>query len=202
MKVKEITSVTKRNVLKEIASIYDPIGLLCPVILRGKVLMQSLWKKQLDWDDELDTAEQIKWSDIKSDIEGIGQVEIIRCIRKECENKYDLVCFCDASAVAYACAVYLNQCDGTRSSHLVFSKARLEPVKTMTIPRLELMAVLIGTRSLQFVREHLKLHFETLVILTDSQCVLGRIKSEKTLPTFIRNRVQEINSHGKSYFSM
>ena len=122
--------------------------------------MQSLWKKQLDWDDELDTAEQIEWSDIKSDLEGIGQVEIIRCIRKECENKYDLMCFCDASAVAYACAVYLIQCDGTRSSHLVFSEARLAPVKTMTIPRLELMAVLIGTRSLQCVREQLKLHFE------------------------------------------
>ena len=200
VKVKENTIVTKRSVLKEIASIYDPIGLLCPVILRGKVLMQSFWKKQLDWDDELDTAEQIEWSDIKSDLEGIGQVEIIRCIRNECESKYDLVCFCDASAVAYACAVYLIQCDGTRSSHLVFSKARLAPVKTMTIPRLELMAVLIGTRSLQFVREQLKLHFETLVILTDSQCVLSWIKSDKSLPTFVRNRVQEINSHGNIVF--
>ena len=46
--VKENLKVTKRNVLKEIASVYDPLGLLCPVILRGKVLLQNLWKKQLD----------------------------------------------------------------------------------------------------------------------------------------------------------
>ena len=56
--VKENMKVTKRNVLKEIASVYDPLGLLCPVILRGKVLLQNLWKKLLEWDNELGMADQ------------------------------------------------------------------------------------------------------------------------------------------------
>ena len=194
--VKENLKVTKRNVLKEIASVYDPLGLLCPVILRGKVLLQNLWKKQLDWDDELDMADQTEWLDVKMDLDCIHQVEIKRCIRESGESKYHLVCFCDASTVAYASAVYLIQCSGTTTSgNLVFSKARLAPIKELTIPRLELMAVLIGVRSLQFVREQMRLPFETLVILTDSQCVLHWIKSEKTLPTFVKNRVEEINSH-------
>ena len=40
--VKENLKVTKRNVLKEIASVYDPLGLLCPVIFWGNVLLQNL----------------------------------------------------------------------------------------------------------------------------------------------------------------
>ena len=49
-RVEENIKVTKINVLKEIASVYNPHGLLCPVILQGKVLLQNLWKKQLEWD--------------------------------------------------------------------------------------------------------------------------------------------------------
>ena len=146
--VKENMKVTKRNYLKEIASVYDPRGLLCPVILLGKVLLQNLWKKQLDWDDELDMADQTEWSDVKMDLACIGQVEMKRCIRESGESKYHLVCFCNASTVAHASAVYLIQCSGTTtSSSLVFSKARLAPNKELTIPRLELMAILVGVRN-------------------------------------------------------
>ena len=39
------TPPTKRSVLKQLASVYDPLGLFSPVLLRGKVLLQSLWSK-------------------------------------------------------------------------------------------------------------------------------------------------------------
>uniref|UniRef100_A0A1I7VXE7 Uncharacterized protein n=1 Tax=Loa loa TaxID=7209 RepID=A0A1I7VXE7_LOALO len=45
---------------------------------------------------------------------------------------------------------------GTKSS-LIFSKSRIAPIKGMTIPRLELMAILIGTRAAQFVMTQLDL---------------------------------------------
>ena len=95
--VKENMKVTKRNVLKEKASVYDPLVLLCPVILRGKVLLQNQWKKQLDWDDELDMDDQTELLDVKMDIDCISQVEMKRCIKESGESKYHLVCFCDAS---------------------------------------------------------------------------------------------------------
>ena len=65
----------------------------------------------------------------------------------------------------------------------------------MTIPRLELMAVLIGVRCVNFVKEQLKISVEGINIWTDSQCVLKWLKSEKDLSVFVRNRVKEINSH-------
>ena len=58
------------------------LGLMCPVILRGKVILQNPWKKQLDWDDELDIIGQTEWSDVKMDLACIGQVEMKRCTRE------------------------------------------------------------------------------------------------------------------------
>ena len=51
---------TKRNVLRILSSVFDPLGLLNPFTLTIKKLLQSLWKHKLDWDDEIpDFAKQI-----------------------------------------------------------------------------------------------------------------------------------------------
>ena len=65
----------------------------------------------------------------------------------------------------------------------------------MTIPRLELLAVLIGVRCVKFVESQLKILVEGIDLFTDSQCVLRWLRSQKDLSVFVRNRVKEINSH-------
>ena len=65
-------------------------------------------------------------------------------------------------------------------------------MKPLSLPRLELLAVLIGIRATKFVVDELKLCISKKVILTDSQCVLHWIKSDKQLPVFVQNRVNEI----------
>ena len=140
---------TKRSTLKEIAEVFDPLGLLVPLLIRGKFILQDLWKKHLDSDDEIDDKDLECWNSIKADIRLVTAFAIPRNIllntdSRSQEVKYKLLCFCDASARAYATAVYLHQyCNGYSKCDLIFSKARLAPVKTMTIPRLELLAVLI-----------------------------------------------------------
>lgn len=46
-------TVTKRKILSEIAKIYDPIGLLGPVILYAKQLIQDVWKSGVLWDESV-----------------------------------------------------------------------------------------------------------------------------------------------------
>ena len=103
---------TQRNVLKELASIFDPLGLL-----RGK-LFQTLWSKHLNWDDELSKEELVVWSSISVDLSNILNLQVRGCLSVNAgENNvsYHLVCFCDA---------YLYQtCDNMETeSDLLFSK--------------------------------------------------------------------------------
>lgn len=194
----ESLGLTKRCVLKTIASVFDPLGLVSPILLPGKVLVQSLWQKQLDWDDEISSEDRNTWSDICSEISVLDMIQIKRCIISESvkEVKYTLVCFSDASEKAYSTVVYLHRSSVQGSSaNIVFSKTRLAPVKKLTIPRLELLGVLIGVRCLEFVRKQLRLPVNNMYIWTDSKCVLHWLKSEKTLQAFVKNRVAEIKQN-------
>ena len=129
------------------------------------MLLQSLWKKHLELDDAIDSEDVSVWSTISSDISGLSDVPFKRCIAMtdSHENmKYFLICFCDASSYAYAAATYLLQSSAVNESKvdLLFSKTRPAPLKEMTIPRLELMAVVIGVKCLRFVKQQLKLSVE------------------------------------------
>lgn len=106
------------------------------------------------------------------------------------------------SASAYAATVYLFQKGSTSESRadLLFSKTRLAPLKTLEIPRLELMAVPIGVRCVSFVKEQLKLQIEEIDLWTDSQCVLKWIAPNKTLSVFVGNRIKKISNQGDITF--
>ena len=43
--------LTKRNVLRQIASVFDPLGLVSPFVVTAKILLQELWTRGYDWND-------------------------------------------------------------------------------------------------------------------------------------------------------
>jgi len=57
VEINQDTTPTKRCVLRAIASIYDPLGLLSPVIIQCKMFMQQLWQIKINWDDQLTRVE-------------------------------------------------------------------------------------------------------------------------------------------------
>ena len=40
------------------ASVFDPFGILAPFVMKAKLIMQSMWLKQIDWDETLSTHEE------------------------------------------------------------------------------------------------------------------------------------------------
>ncbi|XP_045205909.2 uncharacterized protein LOC123558098 [Mercenaria mercenaria] len=198
-----VQGVTKRIVLKQISSVFDPLGLYSPVLLKGKLLLQILWKKHIEWDQTLDAEDQRTWVSIQEDATAIPLHEMPRCIvsgkGNKCKNV--IICFCDASGKAYATVIYLMQIGETeQTSELIFAKSRLAPVTGISIPRLELMAVLIGVRCVGFVREQLRLPIHAVYLFTDSQCTLKWISSTRSLSVFVNNRVREIRTHADIRF--
>ena len=184
---------TKREALQFISKIYDPLGFLSPVALNGKLFIQELWQQELDWDETLNFSQQDKWCKLHEDLLPLSSLPIPRYIGGD---DYKLFCFSDASAKAYSAAVYLySTVGGTANVNLIFSKVRVAPTKHLSIPRLELLAVLIGARALNYVANQLQAPVTDRILWTDSQCVLHWMKSNKPLPTFVQNRLKEISSN-------
>lgn len=188
---------TKRSILKSLAKVFDPLGYFSPILLKGKQILQRCWENHLNWDDTLDNETMNEWKSVTDSIDKISTIKLPRyleCDQSE-DTKFSLMCFCDASSQAYATIIYLHvekrEC---RNTHLIFSKTRLAPKRIVSIPRLELLAVNIGIRSLKFIEAELKLPIIQKTLWTDSQCVLHWLKTNKTLPIFVENRVKEIRT--------
>lgn len=70
---------TKRAILSEIAKIYDPLGLLSPIIIRNKIFMQKLWTCNIGWDTEIPQDLFLIWEKLYNDLDGIDQIMIDMC---------------------------------------------------------------------------------------------------------------------------
>ena len=125
----ESASPTKRYVFKELASVFDPLGLESTIVLKGTIFIQSLWDKHLEWDGAISNDELTTWKAIRSEFSKLSNFQINRCVAiKSSENvKTRLLCFCDASSRAYATTVYLIQRSETSESRsdLLFLKEDL-----------------------------------------------------------------------------
>ncbi|XP_063436767.1 uncharacterized protein LOC134718204 [Mytilus trossulus] len=181
--------VTKREVLKYSSKIYDPLGLLSPITIRAKIMIQELWKCGLDWDELIPDNLKTTWIDLTKDLEKAIQFTIPRYYFSKPSTSTELVLhvFTDASPKAYGAAAYLSNENETT---LVMAKTRVAPVKCLTLPQLELMAAIIGARLAAHL--HSTLNYPKIVFWSDSSIVLHWLTSTKTLKRFIANRVREI----------
>ena len=193
------TVQTKRHILQIISRFFDPLGLQSPVLVKAKILVQDMWKLGVGWDDVLPNSILQQWQTIALDIERASAITYPRFIGAPTAGSfYELNVFCDASQSAYGVAAYLTVVtDDRRTSNLIFSKSKVAPVKSQSIPRLELMAALLGARIVSFLRKELQCHFTSTFLWSDSTTVLHWLSpscNTDRLPVFVKNRVFTIQS--------
>ena len=146
---------TKRDAMQSVSRIYDPLGLFSPATLNAKLFIQELWKEEKDWDETFSQSHQQEWNKIYESLTPLSSQPLPRYIGGD---EHKLFYFPDASAKAYSAAAYLySSVNGKATVNLAFSKARVAPAKQFSIPRLELLSVLIGTRCLNYVTQQLQL---------------------------------------------
>lgn len=61
---------TKREMLSVIMSVYDPLGMLLPLTIRSKMLLQDVWRRKSSWDEKLTEAEFVRWQLWISELKG------------------------------------------------------------------------------------------------------------------------------------
>lgn len=140
---------TKRKILSHIAGNFDSLYWITPIVFIAKCLMQQLWQLRLSWDGPFSTYLQKEWHSIISKFPCLLCLRIPRFVLQICSNNPILVDFSDTSEKGYAVVVYLKI---DSKINLIIAKSIVAPLKTLSIPRLELCGVLLLSR----LMKHLK----------------------------------------------
>ncbi|GFW09974.1 integrase catalytic domain-containing protein [Trichonephila clavipes] len=202
VKISDKVNFSKRDVLSEIARLYDPLGLIGPIVTKAKIFIQELWKIKLDWSEQLPPDAMEEWMNFYQKLAKVNNFKIPRCILLPSTIRIEIHGFSDASERAYAAVVYIKCFNesGQSQTRLLCSKSRVAPLKTVTIPRLELSAALLLSRLVKKVVPILQLPINKIWMWTDSTIALAWIKTEPhKLKTFVSNRVAEIQALSKDY---
>ena len=183
---------TKRVVLSSTARIFDPLGFVLPVTIRARRFIQELWRRKLGWETTLPDDLKSEWEELSTELFNTSGVIVPRRINVGRQN-IQLHAFCDASNSAYGAVVYFVF---DNISTFIMAKAKVTPTRPMTIPKLELTALLIAARLVVYLQDSFKneISFCSVNVWSDSQIVLSWLRPNKTLHLYVKNRVDEINT--------
>ena len=196
-------NTTKRSVLSSLASVFDPLGLVLPVTVQGKILLKDIWSMKYEWDDELPSDLLKRWDKIFKDLCSICEIEFPR---KSYKDKVSLYIFTDASQSVYGFCCYARYVDNNViKCNQIFAKCKNAPVKKKTLPTLELLAVYLAFKCLPIIIQSLSgVNIEGITICVDAQIILSWILSQKvnSKNVFASNRVKEIVQIRKIIFEV
>ncbi|XP_058817497.1 uncharacterized protein LOC131680803 [Topomyia yanbarensis] len=193
--------ITKRVVLSDIARLFDPLGLVGPIVVLAKLFMQELWREGKNWDDALCDSHQRYWSEFRDNLHALSLMKIPRWV----VSTPSAVClelhgFCDAPEKAYGACIYVRAVSSSGSIHvnLLTAKSKVAPIGktkkdgTVCLPRLELSAALLLSHLFEKVQSSLNLKGSSF-FWTDSTIVLAWLSaSPSRWKTFVANRTSEI----------
>ena len=113
-------------------------------------------------------------------MESLADIRVQSCLREAAKEivKKSVITFVDASLSAYRAVAYLH-CeyeDTTVSCRLISSKIKVAPLKPISVPRLQLMAAVLGLRLTKRIVGILEVSMDTVMFYSDSNDVLWRIR--------------------------
>lgn len=189
---------TKREVLRTLMTVFDPLGFLGNLLMFLKILLQEIWRSGVQWDQQIGDEQFEKWRRWLKELSKVESVSIPRCYRlltsPDATNTIQLHIFVDASIDGYAAVAYFRfEEKGNIECSLITSKTRVAPLKFVSIPRLELQAAVIGARLARSIAETHKLQIKERYFWTDSRDVLFWLASDhRRFTQFVGFRVGEI----------
>ena len=186
---------TQRTVLSTVSAIFDPLGIVAPFTVVARVLLKYIWKVEgQQWDDPLPEDLSRRFDDWCSGLPLLQDLTIPRPYFSSPVDEIELHMFGDCSKDICAVGFLRAKCQGSNIAHLscVVGKARVAPMKPITIPKLELQAVLLAAHLRQKILGAITIEVPQSLMWTESSTVLQWLASANKQPVFVANRVAEI----------
>lgn len=196
--------LTRRGILSSVGCLYDPLGLIAPVVLLGKQILQQMCADKANWDDPLPEYLKDKWKRWRETLDSLSTLKINRHLKP---NDFGTICqvemhhFSDASYTGYGQCSYVRLINHENQVHcaLLMGKSRVVPLKRVTIPRLELMAAVLSVKAAKLLQSELQYETVKHVFWTDSKVVIGYIGNEtRRFHVFVANRMQQIKDFSEA----
>ncbi|XP_062538870.1 uncharacterized protein LOC134207165 [Armigeres subalbatus] len=195
-KILPIYEPTKRQLARCVMPFFDPQGFLAPYLIFGKVLLQDTWRDGTGWDQQICDGTFKRWKEWISMLDNINHVSIPRCYFSKGDlSTLEMHTFVDASETAYSCVSYFRIANpyGIAEVAFVAAKTKVAPLKPTTIPRLELMACVLGVRLAKYVVDGHSLAVQEHFFWSDSEVAMSWINADpRKYRPFVAFRVGEI----------
>ena len=196
---KNEVTYTRLGLASKVAAIFDPLGLVAPVTVKGKIRLRSLDTKGHPWSDPLPEEDQRWWEKWVQSLHQLDEFEVPRCIFPNADQivRTELHTFGDASEEAYCAVSYIRSVyqDGSIIMRIVKASTNLASKKTLSVPKLELNAALLAVRQSQFIERGITRPLDARWFRTDSSTVRNWIRATASnYQTFVSNRVGEIQT--------
>uniref|UniRef100_A0A182MIR3 Uncharacterized protein n=1 Tax=Anopheles culicifacies TaxID=139723 RepID=A0A182MIR3_9DIPT len=191
---------TRRRIYSMVARLFDPLGLLSPIVSWAKIKMQAVWIATDTWDELIPEQMAQLWNEFQNQLPLLKEIKFDRHAVLSDAVHYQFHCFSDASEAAYGACVYLRSTDhsGNVKVEIIAAKSRPAPLKKISLARLELCGAVLATKLRRCVSKALKMEDVATYMWTDSTIVLHWIHSPSyTWTTFVANRVSMIQELSK-----
>ena len=165
--------------LASIARIFDPLGLVLPVVAKAKLFLKNLWQLGLGWDEPLNPELSEEWSKLSRDFSNLSKVEFDR---SACRGDITLYVFCDSSKRMYGFSCYARFSEGSEvKTNLLYAKSKCAPNKGKSLPTLELLSVFLAMKCIPTLISGLRstCRITDVIICVDSQVALSWILTGK-----------------------
>ncbi|XP_018018481.1 uncharacterized protein LOC108675002 [Hyalella azteca] len=201
-------SFTKRGIISVVNTIYDPLGLVSPVTLMGRLIQRDVLPpkdsvnllQNFGWDDLLPDQYKVGWDRW---IESLRLLKLIQVPRNFYPlnfrpQKQELHVYCDASDKAIGYVMYLRSLSDEGDTHVAFvsSASRVAPRCATSIPRLELCAALEAAKGATSTVTELERKPDNVLMHSDSKIVLGYLANkQRRFSKYVERRVSIILDH-------
>ncbi|XP_055543134.1 uncharacterized protein LOC129728706 [Wyeomyia smithii] len=131
---------TERQIQKCVMSLFEPLGLLASFLVHSKIMMQEVWRTEIQWDKRVNDHIYDRWKKWIALFRLVQEVHIRRCFFMNATTSvYDTLqvhVFVDANEDAYSAVVYfrVEMPDGTVQGTLVTAKTKVAPIRHATVP--------------------------------------------------------------------
>lgn len=199
--------LTRRELLSQVAGLYDPIGLVTPVKQKGAILVRRAFQEtgsvnlaRDTWDKPLSEGLREEAIKLFQEYVQLGQIKFHRSLTPSgWKGRPWAITFSDGSDKTYGAVMYLRwETDQGIEVRLVESKAKLTPLDQKgDAVKAEVCGAVFAARLRKYVERHGQMEIKRWFHLVDSQTVLGAIQRDSYgYQTFFANRVGEIQKAG------